>query len=375
MKALKIAGIVFILLLALLAGLFMYVSYRLNRVADKGNLEGSVDKITRKFFPENSDHALVVGVYKNGRSYVKGYGTAMKGAALLPEANSVFELASTSKLFTTTLLQVLMDKGIVGPDDRIADLLGDKVVLPKSAANTTLRHLATHRSGFAGLPEFLLNKMQDTTNPYKDLRTADLYEYLQTCEGKKPEGSFEYSNFGMGLLGHVLALRLGIPFEEAVQQHLLRPLGMTHTFITPDSNQTAAVVQGYTEAGNPNPVWIDTVLTGAGSFLSNAADMLLFIRANVDKQHPMYPMFARTHENQPGENTALGWMRPDGLDRLMGNRNILWHNGMAGGYASYIAIDTAAGAGIIVLSNQAKDITTDASMLMRTVSTQSWKKE
>ncbi len=376
MKALKITGIVFLVLVLLLVSIFFYIRYQLNHMPDTGDLEAKIDRNVKRFFEmDASGSALVIGIYKDGRSTIKGYGTTVKGETVLPDANSVFELASTSKLFTTTLLQMLVDKGIVRLDDRISDLLRDQVALPPAAANTTLRHLATHRSGFPGLPDAFLQKMQDTTNPYKDLTTADLYNYLKTCEGKRPEGAFEYSNFGMGLLGHVLALRLGMPYETAVQQELLRPLGMTHTFVTPNSTQVADIVQGYTEAGTPNPMWTDTVLTGAGSFLSNAADMLLFIRANVDQSHPLYPTMARTHALQPGEKTALGWMQPDGFDRFMGNRNILWHNGLSGGYASYLAIDTAAKAGIIVLSNVSKDISADAGLLMRVVKGQSWDKK
>lgn len=373
MKAFKIAGIILLIIIVVAAAFYFYVRYRLHNVKDHGNLEASLDKQAQKLIAKEQTYGLVIGVYKGGRSFIKGYGTLVKGKSLLPDSTSIFELASTSKLFTTSLLQILCDRGIVHLDDKIADLLHDKIVLPPAAANTTLRHLATHTSGFPALPQSLIDKMQDEANPYKDLKTQDMYDYLKTCTSKKPEGSFEYSNFGMGLLGHILALKAGGDYEEVVQQQLLRPLGMRHTFVTIDSHNAGSIVQGYNEAGAPTPVWTDTVLTGAGSFLSSASDMLLFIRANIDKSYPLYPTLAKTHVQQLGTKNGLGWMRPDGFERFAGNETLLWHNGMAGGYASYMAIDTVSGNGIIVLSNKSVDISTEGSMLMRAVNTQSWK--
>ena len=54
---------------------------------------------------------MVVGVYKNGRAYIKGYGAIEKGGSIAPDSATIFELASTSKLFTTATLQLLADKG------------------------------------------------------------------------------------------------------------------------------------------------------------------------------------------------------------------------------------------------------------------------
>ena len=373
MKALKIIGIVVLVIVAIVGALVLYARYRINHPKDGGDLEALLDKKGERFYVNDRGYCLVLGVYKDGRSFIKGYGTVQKGQHILPDSNSTFELASTSKLFTTTLLQILCDRGVVRLDDKIADLLRDKVTLPPAAANTTLRQLATHTSGFPSLPQAMMEKMKDERNPYKDLKTQDLYDYLKTCADKKSEGNFEYSNFGMGLLGHILALKAGMSYEQAVKQEVLQPLGMNHTFVTVDSS-ARNIVQGYDEAGKPAPVWTDTVLTGAGSFLSNAADMLLFIRANVDRHNPMYATLAKTHVPQSGGKTGLGWIMPDGFDKFAGNKAVVWHNGMAGGYASYIGIDTVSGNGVVVLSNKAVDVTSEGQLLMRAVNTQSWKK-
>jgi D-alanyl-D-alanine-carboxypeptidase/D-alanyl-D-alanine-endopeptidase len=375
MGVLRVIGIVVLVLIVVVVAILLFARHRMNNVKDKGNLEASLDKQAQRSLAKGRAYGIVIGVYKDGRSFTKGYGTLVKGEGVPPDGSSIFELASTSKLFTTTLLQILVDRGVLRLEDKIADLLREQVAVHSSAANTTLRQLATHTSGFPSLPQSFLEKMTDETNPYKDLTTGDLYDYLKTCDGKKPEGRFEYSNFGMGLLGHILAVKAGGNYEEAVQRELLRPIGMTQTFVTIDSSAASRIAQGYDASGNPTPVWTDTVLTGAGSFLSSASDMLLFIRANVDKTHPLYPTLAKTHVQQPGCDGGLGWMLPESTDKFMGNKAVVWHNGMAGGYASYIAVDTASGAGVIVLTNKSVDITSLGALLMRMVNTQSWKED
>ncbi|KAK6022307.1 beta-lactamase [Ostertagia ostertagi] len=230
---------------------------------------------------KDNAYGMVIGVYKAGRTSIMGYGSVEKGTATLPDSNTLFELASTSKLFTTSTLQILCDKGVLNLDDKIADLLKGKVELPPIAAQTTLRHLATHTSGFPSLPESFIAKMTDENNPYAALQMQDLYDYLKTCTGKQKEGTFEYSNFGMGLLGQLIALKTNMDYEALVKTELLSPLVMNATTVTLDSASTRLLAQGYNETGAPNPVWTDHVLTGAGSFISNAADMIKFIKANL----------------------------------------------------------------------------------------------
>ncbi|MES2691014.1 MAG: serine hydrolase domain-containing protein [Bacteroidota bacterium] len=343
-------------------------------IEDKKDLEGFIDKQAVKYIADSNAYGLVIGIYKNGKVLIKGYGTTGNGKNEAPDSSTTFELASTSKLFTTSTLQLLVDKGELNMDDKIQTLLGDKVQLPAIARHTTLQNLATHLSGFPSLPESFLAKMTDESDPYKDLTIADMYDYLKTCEGKKAEGTFEYSNFGMGLLGHLLELKTGIAYEQLVKQRLLNELGMYNTFVTVDSNTHTNIIQGYDENGKPSPIWTDHVLTGAGSFLSNGDDMIRFIKANLrENETPISPSLFKTHIRQLNGENGLGWILPTAVDKLVGNKDVIWHNGMAGAYASFLAIDKTNNSGIIILSNKAIDVTGLGMKLMVMTRTQSWK--
>lgn len=258
-------------------------------------------------------------------------------------------------------------------DATIGELLAGTIELSLAAQKVTLRELVTHTSGFPALPTSFINKMTDQKNPYKDLEIKDLYEYLKTADGKDKAGQFKYSNFGMGLLGHVLEIVTKKRFEALVIEVLLSKLNMDSTTITLTPKLENQLAQGYDMNGEPCPIWIDNVLTGAGSFTSNVSDMMKFIKANLENDSPISNSLQKMHGDQyDGDTGSIGWIQPMFLDRLVGNRSIIWHNGLAGGYASYIAINTKNKTGLVILSNKSIGVTTLGMMLMRQVDTQSW---
>ncbi len=374
MKFLKIFGTIIVVLIIILIILFLFTKYRIDNIKDKGDLAKLIDFEAQKFVDNGNSNGIIVGVVKNGDIYIKGYGTIKKGENILPDSSTIFELASTSKLFTTSVLQILSDKNEMNKHETLSSVFKNQISIPDVAKNTTLENLATHTSGFPSIPNSFLKKMTDTTNPYKGLETQDIYEYLINCEGKNKEGTFEYSNFGMGLLGHILELKTGKKYEQIVQEQLLTTLGMRSTFITVDSHYQSRISQGYNEHDQPTPIWIDNVLTGAGSFLSSGEDMVKFIKANLYEDYsPISKSLINSQKKIENTDNGLGWLYTDWMDKFMGNENIIWHNGMAGGYASFIAIDSVNKYGIVVLSNKSYDVTYLGMKLAYYTKTQSWK--
>lgn len=368
----KLLVLTLLLATALVAVAALCVKYRLDHTPDRRDLEAALDGEVKKFTDRGLSYGMVLGVYKDGQGWIKGYGATSQGGGVRPDSHTVFELASVSKLFTAATLQILCDQGVLGLDDTLGQLIGNSVALSPAARATTLRQLVTHTSGFPPLPKSFVAKMTDPQNPYSSLELADLVAYLKTTEGQREPGRFEYSNFGMGLLGHVLERVTARPFEALVFDKLLRPLDMDQTAVALTPGMRAALAQGYAEDGAPNPLWVDRVLTGAGSFKSNVLDMMKFIQANLEDTSPVAMSLRKMHARQYAGDTGIGWMQPIFLDRLLGNRSVRWHNGRVGGYASYLAIDADSKTGVVLLSNKSVDITMLGIMMMRQVRTQSW---
>ncbi|MCU0326148.1 MAG: serine hydrolase, partial [Spirosomaceae bacterium] len=126
----KIASIIFLLIGLIALGVFAFIKFKAGNVEDKKNLESVIDKQCNKFIADGNSYGLVIGVIKNNKTYLKGYGTVKKGANILPDSSTIFELASTSKLFTTSTLQLLADNGKLKLDDKIQAILAEKVKLP-----------------------------------------------------------------------------------------------------------------------------------------------------------------------------------------------------------------------------------------------------
>ena len=356
----KIALILFILVIlaaAFLSNQFRIRLSRLKNLKDTGDLQGRIDQFGEDYLKSNNGVGLVIGVVQRGNVSIQGYGRISKESDKRPDKMSLFELASVGKLFTAAALLQFADRGDLSVGDRIDQYLADEVKLPETAQATTLIQLATHTSGFPSIPDSLRRRMKDQKNPYKSLTKADLYEYFSTCKGKKRAGHYEYSNFGMGLLGHIFELKYKDTYENIIKKEICSQLDMENTTITLNESQKKLLAQGYDAKGAPNPVWEDYVLTGAGSFLSNAEDMVKFIKANLDEEKtPLSASLFKTHVKQMNGKTGLGWHFPMLGERLLALNDIIWHNGIAGGYSSYIAIDKNHETGIIILSNTACDV-------------------
>lgn len=384
------------LLLALV--LLLAVRWQLRRRAaarrGPGDLAAAVDADVARFMRRGPPRALVVGVIKEGRTWVKGYGRVggqglgekaqEHEAAVLPDGRTSFQIASVTKVFTASLLQLLADEGVVGLDATLQALIGATVPLAPSAAGVTLRQLATHTSGFPSVPRAFEAEIKRRVgakdlmrDPYSHLGPEAIFGYLATAEGQRRSGRFAYSNYGMGLLGHVLERVAGRDLEALMHEKLLAPLGMAATRFTPSAGMDARRAPGLDARGAPTPLWTFASLAGAGGLHTDADDLLRFVAANLGPAPPgaeaLAASLCRAHAPQARGDTGLGWMRPTFIDRWFGNRGVVWHNGMVAGYAAYLSIDPAAREGCVVLCAQGVDITMLGVMLTRHVRTQAWR--
>ncbi|MEP6506898.1 MAG: serine hydrolase [Gemmatimonadales bacterium] len=280
------------------------------------------------------------------------YTAGISGISGLPlDGNTVFEIGSITKVFTNTILADMVRKGEVKLDDPISKYLPKSVHVPqRNGKQITLLDLATQSSGLPRLPTNL--EPADVTNPYADYTVKRLYDFLSSYVLPRDIGSqYEYSNLGMGILGHVLALRAGKSYEALVKERVLIPLGMHDSGITLSSAMKSHIAQGFGVDGSPMHLWDLPTLAGAGALRSTANDMLKFLAANLDSASlPLGPAMAmaRAPRKPIGPNNLIGlaWNTVS----LMG-LPVTWHNGGTGGFRTFIGIDSQNHRGVIVLTN------------------------
>jgi len=198
-------------------------------------------------------------------------------------------------------------------------------------------------------------KPKDAANPYADYTVAQMYEFLSSYELTRDIGSqYEYSNFGGGLLGHVLALRAGQDYESLVRSRITGPLGMKDTGIALSPAMKARLAAGYDGQLNRAANWDLPTLAGAGALRSTANDLLTFLAANLGyTKTPLAPaMSAMLSVRKPTGNAsvevALAWhIFPSAGDDGI----VVWHNGGTGGYRSFIGYNPKTRVGVVALSN------------------------
>lgn len=301
---------------------------------------------------------MVVGLIDPQGSSVVSYGRLDQKTPGTPGPDTIYEIGSITKVFTSLLLADMVKRGEVALDDPVAKYLPKSVKMPsRNGKEITLVDLATHTSGLPRLPSNL--NPANPENPYADYTVADLYAFLSSYQLTREAGSkYEYSNLGGGLLGHVLALRAGKDYETLLRERVLAPLHMDSTGIRLTADERARLAPGHTESLEPAANWDLPTLAGAGALRSTAHDMLLFLSASLGLiQTPLTAAmeFQRTAPRRPtgvpNLEVALGWH----ILEHNGNE-IIWHNGGTGGYRSWMGFDLKKRTGVVVLSNSANGV-------------------
>ncbi|MFB7473385.1 serine hydrolase domain-containing protein [Kitasatospora sp. NPDC056184] len=332
--------------------------------------------------------AVVAGLAR-GTVEIRGAGRTGPGpAGGCPGPDTLFEIGSVTKVFTSLALARMTLAGTVALDEPLADLLADAlpagVAVPaKGPAPIALRHLATHTSGLPRLPSgMLLSSLLNPNkpDPYAHCTTEWLLGSLgRTTARAVPGRSFRYSNLGAGLLGLALAHRAGVSYGELVRREVCEPLGLADTVPAPDAERTARLAPGHTAGGRPVPGWDLAALAGAGALRSTAADLAVFLQAQLaagpegtDGGSPLGPAIALTrevrHQVNPFAWMHLGWMGHR-LHARQGGHLKLWHNGGTGGYRSFTAFDPEKQVGVVVLANTRRSVDGPGVQLLRGLQT------
>ena len=298
---------------------------------------------------------MVVGVIDAKGRRIIAYGSLAKADPRQLNGDTVFEIGSVTKVFTSLLLMDMVQRGEVALTDPVSKFLPSNVKMPeRNGKKITLADLSTQTSGLPGMPSNMHPK-DPVNNPYADYTVDQLYQFLSGYRLTRDIGSqYEYSNLGVGLLGHVLALRAGSSYEDLVRSRISKPLDMSSTSIALSPDMQARLAVGHNGALSPVANWDIPTLAGCGALRSTANDLLNFLAANLGyRKTPLAAAMAAeisTHRptGTPGLEIAYAWHIRTGH-----GSSIISHNGGTGGYDSFMGFDPKSGIGVVVLSNSA----------------------
>ena len=232
------------------------------------NIQEQVDKAAEYGF-----EGIVVCVNKTGNKcefYTSGYKN--RENKIPADPNSFFKIASVGKLYDAVAVAKLVRDGKLSLDKTLSDYLPELKGRIEYADKITLRMLVMHRSG---IPNFTDTYMYWAAP--KETEDEQLALILDKPANFKPGEDYEYSNTNYLLLGRIMTRVLGYDKFQYIQNEILNPLNLKHTFGSIHEVNIDDVMSGYYVGYD-----VDLKTDNIGSILATAEDLSIFIRALND---------------------------------------------------------------------------------------------
>jgi len=333
-------------------------------------LRGRIEEILKERVAEHCPSVFATLFQGEENLLEVGFGETRIGAGP-PSPESVYRIASCSKSFTSTMLMILRDRGLLDLDSPISNFVpeftqaaGEQVFNPP-----TVRMLMS-MSG--GLP---------SDDPWADRQESISNETLRgfassgvhlTCA---PGTRFQYSNLGYALLGQVVEVVTSRPFREVVQEEIFESLGLNDTGYQKEVVNDDQLARGYRKGIDG---WVELAYSGPGAFssigglFSSGRDLTRWVRwfaiANEESSSVAGPLSIDSRREMQqivtvidhGDDLAATRSSPDryygygfGLfseyDKRYGH--FVSHSGGYPGFSSHMRWHVPTGLGVVVLEN------------------------
>jgi CubicO group peptidase (beta-lactamase class C family) len=313
----------------------------------------AVDDYIRGEMEQRRIPGVALQVIRNGQPVKTGmYGFANLEWKLPVTPETVFEIGSLTKTFTSAGILLLAQEGRLSVDDRLAKHLPE---IPAAWTNVTLRHLLTHTSGiksYTGLDGFELTGRQ-TRAQFIARLTPQPTEF-------EPGEKYKYSNSGYNLLGHVIESVSGTNYWAFMTRRIFRPLGMTATTDRDPRNIIPNRASGYerTNRVHINRDYDVTDVFAAGAIVSTIGDLARW-NAALDSDELLSAQSkslmwtpGRLNDGTP-ITYGLGWR----IETVEGRRKV-GHSGSTSGFSASLQRHPDRKLAVIVLTNTDEQIAT-----------------
>jgi CubicO group peptidase (beta-lactamase class C family) len=303
------------------------------------------------------------GVLLGGELAVVATGVSRLGSDVPVTPDSLFLIASVTKVWTATLVMQLVDEGLVQLDAPVADQLdgGFRLGDAEVARTVTVAQLLCHTGGFLG----------DSPEPsFRDddavRRTIEGYAELPQLH--RPGSLFSYSNAGYNILGGLVESATGVTWDEALRTRLVEPLGLASTASLPEEILVHPHAVGHEPAGpdtldlRPVTTWLDPRGSGpcGGTLATSAADLLTFAAMHMadglarDGGRVLSAESARAMREprieQPDPSISPAWGWGWAIERLS-DPVVIEHGGNTCGQESLLVAVPELGLAVCVLTN------------------------
>jgi CubicO group peptidase (beta-lactamase class C family) len=301
-----------------------------------------------------------LAVLQDGKVDAAASGVLNLDTGVEATTDSLFQIGSITKVWTTTVVMGLVEGRLVELDAPLRRYLPEFAVLEDGVADhVTIRHLLTHSSGIDG-------------DNFADTGRGDdaLEKYVATCASLRqvhPVGAtMSYCNTGFSLLGRVIEIATGETWDTTMRHRLFEPLRLTHTATLPEDVLRFRAAMGHIRPGDElitAPMWgLPRTAGPAGAICSTASEVVRFAQLHLeggtlDGEQVLQPSsVAAMQEPQVavpsggvGTSAAhwgLGWELFE-----WGGRRVIGHDGGTIGQVAFLRVVPDAGVAIALLTN------------------------
>ena len=325
-----------------------------------------IDKMTAAEYGKDNIGSVTVGIVVGSNLvWTKSYGYADMEKKVPATKDTVYRIASVTKLFTGLVLLQLVERGRVRLSDPVEKYFPEVNKIQgrfPGAPPITIVQLATMTAGLVGEPE---NAESYNTGRVADWEKKLILSLPDTRYLYEPGTYHNYSNTSYAILGATLGRVAGEPYVSYVQKQIIEPLGMTHTSFEPNSQISPFLAKGYhLENGK-----LDTLTpqrqqgnrgknVPAGSLYSTVSDMTRLVAfelgegpASVLKRESLDNSFSALVAADSDLNYGDGIGGFSALRLMPSNFVAVGHLGALPGYSVGVIFDRPSRTGIIMLSN------------------------
>jgi CubicO group peptidase (beta-lactamase class C family) len=307
-----------------------------------------IDSIVKANYQKNPNIGMSIGFIKNDQEFYTSYGNLNSDGISKIDKNSLFEIASITKILTADLMAQAIDDHKIKANDYIDSFLPKQYVLHENLKNKIkISDLASHQSG---LPDIDFGKLIELNpqQPVSNVTEKTLADIVNNCTELKDYSKYRYSTIGYTLLGQIIEKVYNKSYDEIIREKIIAPLKMKTT-LTKDFN-----VKNKTEGHNPDggiqEFFNWNVTAPAGLVKSNASDMVKYLKAVLSKETKVGKAALITEQIfYKDEKRELGL----GINIVTDDKNTLYmKSGDSMGQSSIICYNRTKNWGIIILLNQ-----------------------
>jgi CubicO group peptidase (beta-lactamase class C family) len=327
---------------------FLAVLFLISSLSFGQDFSKKIDSIIKDNYQKNPDVSISVGFIHNNKEYFTAYGRLSKESKIDINKNTIFEIASITKILTSNMIAQAVIDHKIKLDDYIDNHLPTEYVLHENLKNKIkISDLASHQSG---LPDIDFGKLIELNpqQPISNVTEKTLTALINNCTELKDYGKYRYSTIGYTLLGQILEKAHNKSYDEIIRDKIINPLHLKNTLTAEfDVKNTAT---GYNPQGGTQELFKWNVTAPAGLVKSNATDMVNYLKAVLTKGNPIYEAALITEKiYYNDENREMGL----GLNISTDDKNTIYlKSGDSMGQSSIICYNRAKNWGIIILLNQ-----------------------